>query len=310
MLRADGYVFLKTKHYEYVFIVFIKRGKIVKKIAVIGAGVMGSQIAFASASAGYQTNLMDLSEYALSKAKQNLKGYTNKLVEKNQFTNEDVEEAFKNLHFFNELSLGVQDADLVIEAIVEKLEVKQELFKQLSMHTKNTTILASNSSTIVSSKLIEEVSNPSRVCNIHFFNPAIKMNLVEIVKGEHTSEETVRSAKEFALSLKKEAVVLEKEIYGFIVNRLLNVFFDEAIYLYETGYASFEDIDIAIKNGLNHPMGPFELLDYTGIDVNYFVRQVEYEETKDESKKPQKVLAELFERGDLGRKAKKGFYQY
>ena len=281
-----------------------------KSIAVIGAGAMGSQIAFVTALAGYETKLIDISEDALTLAKTNITTYTNKLVEKGHFTPDQVASAFDSLTFMHEIAVGVSDADLVIEAIVEKLEVKQQLFQQLSEITRQDTILASNSSTIVSSKLIDGVQNPERVCNLHFFNPAIKMNLVEIVKGEHTSEETIAKAKAYVQSIDKKAVVLEKEIYGFIVNRLLNVFFDEAIYLYENGYASFEEIDIAIKNGLNHPMGPFELLDYTGIDVNYFVRQVEYEETKDEGKKPQKILTELYERGDLGRKTKKGFYQY
>ncbi len=199
---------------------------------------------------------------------------------------------------------------MVIEAIVEKLDVKRELFKMLDEITPKHAILATNSSTIVSSKIADATSRPDKVCNIHFFNPALVMELVEVVKGPHTSEETAQTSMEFVKKIYKLPVLLNKEISGFIANRILGKLMDEAVYLLENGYASFEEIDLVCTKALNHPIGPFALMDLTGIDVNYFVRMQRYEESGDERDKPAKIVRDKVEKGELGRKAGKGFYTY
>ena len=171
----------------------------------------------------------------------------------------------------------LSNANIVIEAIVEKLDAKRELFAKLDKIVANDTILATNSSTIVSSKLADVVSHPENICNIHFFNPVLVMEMVEVVKGPHTSEETAAKSMAFVKSIRKTPVLLKKEISGFIANRILGKLMDEAVYLYENGYATHEEIDLVCKKALNHPIGPFALMDLTGIDVNYFVRMQRYQ---------------------------------
>lgn len=280
-----------------------------RNVAVIGSGTMGSQIAMVTALAGYDVMLQDISKESLEKAEAKLRKRMERNVEKGRITQVEVNRAFERLVFTTELN-KVADAELVIEAIVENIDIKRELFKQLSDITANETILATNSSTIVSSKLADVVTNPSRVCNIHFFNPALVMEMVEVVKGPHTSDEVAEKAIDFVRSIGKTPVLLRKEISGFIANRILGKVFDEAVFLYDNGYASHEEIDLICKKALNHPIGPFELLDLVGIDVSYNARVQRYKESGDEADKPAKLLREKVEKGELGRKTGKGFYTY
>ncbi|WP_223593803.1 3-hydroxyacyl-CoA dehydrogenase family protein [Neobacillus bataviensis] len=282
----------------------------IKQITVIGSGVMGWQIALVSALAGFEVFLQDINEESLRQAKESLQGHMNKRIQKGKLTSQQVEEAFSKLHFVTSLETALNQTDFVIEAIVEKLDVKRQLFAEVDRLAPARAIIATNSSTIVSSKLADATNRPDKVCNLHFFNPVLVMELVEVVKGPHTSEETAAAAFGLAKQMNKTPILLKKEISGFVANRILGKLIDEAVYLLENEIASVEEIDLACTKALNHPIGPFALLDLTGIDVNYYIRQVLYEETGDESQKPQKVLTEKFLNGEFGRKTGKGFYSY
>ncbi|MGM0899742.1 MAG: 3-hydroxyacyl-CoA dehydrogenase family protein [Bacillota bacterium] len=281
----------------------------INKVAVIGAGTMGAQIAMVCALAQYQVILQDVSPESLEKGKGILVEQMGNRVKKGRLSAEEVEEAFKKIVFTTSLT-DLKDADIVIEAIVEKVDIKRDLFTKLDEVTPAHAILATNSSTIVSSKLADATNRPDKVCNVHFFNPALVMELVEVVRGPHTSEETADTAMAFVKSINKYPVLLNKEISGFVANRILGKLMDEAVYLLENGIASHEDIDIVCKKALNHPIGPFALMDLTGIDVNYLVRMQRYQESGDEKDKPAKIVQEKVEKGELGRKTGKGFYTY
>ncbi|UOF89012.1 3-hydroxyacyl-CoA dehydrogenase family protein [Fodinisporobacter ferrooxydans] len=282
----------------------------VQRIMVAGAGAMGSQIAMVCALAGYEVYLQDISGEMLRKADGSLRGHMRRRVEKGRFTEEFVNAAFARLHYTEDLKQAVSEADVVIEAIVEKLDAKRELFSHLDQLAPSRAILATNSSTIVSSKLADATNRPDKVCNMHFFNPALVMELVEVVRNPATSDATVQTIVELARNLGKTPITLNQEISGFVANRILGALMDEAVSLYEKGIASFEDIDIACLKALNHPIGPFALMDLTGIDVNYYVRMQRMQETGDESLGPKKSIVEKFEKGELGRKTGKGWYSY
>ncbi|MFC4024024.1 3-hydroxyacyl-CoA dehydrogenase family protein [Oceanobacillus longus] len=283
---------------------------VIRQVSVVGSGAMGSQIAMVSALAGFEVYLQDISEESLKKAEESLRGHLNRRVEKGKLSEEQVEVAFSRLHFVTSLEIAVKSTDFVIEAIVEKLEAKRKLFSEVDQLAPANAIIATNSSTIVSSKIAYATNRPDKVCNLHFFNPVLVMELVEVVKGPHTSDETANLAFNFVKEIKKVPILLKKEISGFVANRLLGKLTDEAIYLFENDIASFEEIDIAATKALNHPIGPFALMDLTGIDVNYYINQLQYEESGDEKDKPSKILKEKYEKGEYGRKTGKGFYEY
>ena len=282
----------------------------VKTVSVIGAGTMGSQIAMVAALAGFQVYLQDVQEESLTKAKVFLNNQMEKRIAKGKLSSEIVQEAFSNMKFVTSLEKAVEHTDFVIEAIIENLEIKRKLFIEVDKLAPAHAIIATNSSTIVSSKLAEVTNRPEQVCNLHFFNPVLVMELVEVVKGPHTSEETASIAVEFVKQIKKTPILLKKEISGFVANRILGKVMNEAIYLLENDVATIEEIDLACTKALNYPIGPFALMDLTGIDVTYFIQQTRYEETGDESQKPAKVIVEKFEKGEYGRKTGKGFYSY
>jgi 3-hydroxybutyryl-CoA dehydrogenase len=281
----------------------------VNKILVVGAGAMGSQIGMVCALAGYDVTVQDVDEGVLEGAQEQLKSRMARNVEKGRIDQDEVDAAFGRITFTPNLQAAA-DADYVVEAAVEKLDVKREIFVTLDEAAPEHTILATNSSTIVSSRVADATKRPDRVCNMHFFNPALVMECVEVVRNPETSDATVETAVELTRRIGKSPVVLEKEISGFVANRILGALMDEAVDLYENGVSSFEDIDTACKTALGHPMGPFELMDFTGIDVNYNVRVDRYEETGDENMKPKKSVAEKYEKGELGRKTGKGWYEY
>lgn len=282
----------------------------IKTITVVGAGVMGSQIVMVCALAGYQVILQDVNEESLSKAMDSLRTVMQRYIKKERYTEEHVQNAFKKLATTSSLKEALQSTDFVIEAIVEKLDIKRALFAEMDQLAPPHVIFTTNSSTIVSSKLADATNRPDRVCNMHFSNPALVMDLIEVVKNESTSEETAQTTLELSKRLNKAPILLNKEISGFVMNRLLAGIMDEAIRLYEAGIASFQDIDLAATNGLNHPIGPFALIDLTGLDVHYNVRWQRFEETGDEQNKPSKTVTEKLQKGELGRKSGKGFYTY
>ncbi|MDN4522989.1 3-hydroxyacyl-CoA dehydrogenase family protein [Fictibacillus fluitans] len=281
----------------------------IQEIAVIGSGTMGSQIAMVCALGGYNVILHDIEKERLHMAEAALMKQMKRRIEKGRLSEHQVTDAFAKIKYSSDLK-DLSQTDFVIEAIVEKLEPKRDLFRRLDEITPEHSILATNSSTITSSKLADATRRPEKVCNVHFFNPALVMELVEVVKGPHTAQETAEAAMEVVRNIKKTPVLLQKEISGFIANRILGKLMDEAVYLLENGYATHEEIDLVCKKALNHPIGPFALMDLTGIDVNYFVRQQRFQETGDERDRPAKIVQEKVERGELGRKSGKGFYTY
>lgn len=281
----------------------------IETAVVCGAGAMGSQIAMLAALAGCATTMVDVDQSRLDAAIAQLKRRCARSVEKGTLDADEVDAAFARLGTSLELDVAARGADIVIEAIVEDLDAKRELFQRLARATRSDAILATNSSSIVSSKLAD-IANPERVCNMHFFNPALVMTLVEVVGGEHTSPATVDAVVDLADRMRKTPVVVRKEIFGFIANRIVAAIFDEAIDLLEAGVATVEDIDRAVTNGLGHPVGPFALLDMTGIDVNVAIKRLEAQETGDPSRGPSRTLLELESAGRIGRKSGHGFYEY
>lgn len=279
-------------------------------ILVVGAGAMGSQIAMACALAGYRVRIQDIATESLEKARTNLTGVMDRRVTKGRLTQAESDEAFARLDLTTDLEAACADVDLVIEAAVENLEVKQDLFARLDSLCPPHTILASNSSSFVPSTVGARTDRPDRVCNLHFFNPALVMKCVEVVRSPDTSDETMDAAIGLVEHLGKEPVVLNKEINGFVANRILGALRDEAVALLEGGYASISDIDTACRTALGHPMGPFELQDMTGLDIGHAVKQGRYAESGDPKDRPQRSLAERVEAGNLGRKTGQGWYRY
>lgn len=286
----------------------------VKKVAVVGAGAMGRQIAMNTVlngrKYGYVVTLCDSFPKAVENATAWAKEYLAGRVKKARITQEEADTIASRWTVTGDVDGAVKDADVVIEAIIEKLDAKRELFAHISQLVKPDTLLATNSSNIVSSKLADVTKNPERLCNMHYFNPALVMKLVEVVKGPHTSEETAQLAKEFATRTGKTPIILRKEIAGFVANRINAAVTYEALSLLQQGVASVEDIDTACEKGLNYPMGPFRLMDLTGIDVNYLVRKDRYAESHDERDAPNPLVIEKVKKGEFGRKTGKGWYDY
>ncbi len=282
----------------------------INKIAVIGGGNMGHQIAICAALSGFQVRCMDSNPDILNKAIAFADNYFDERVTKGKLSEEVAIQARTNLAFVSNLEEAAKDADLVIEAIIEKLDIKRKLFADLDRICPVYTILATNSSYIVSSKIADATNRPDKVCNMHFFNPALVMKCVEVVKGSHVSEETAETVMSVARKMSKTPVLLHKEIYGFLVNRLLQATRQEALKLLDMGVASFEDIDTAAKNGLGYPMGPFSLLDLTGIDLAYHVGMEKYKESGDPADRPSPTVVEKYTKGEFGKKVGKGFYDY
>ena len=280
-----------------------------KNVSVIGAGLMGSQIAMCAAFAGYTVHLHDVDEARLTEGINKLLQQMEKYISKGIITAPQLEQARQNLTFETSLPKAVQHADIVIEAIVEDLSAKRALFSQLDQLAPNEAILATNSSMIVSSMLANYTNRPHKVCNIHFFNPVFLMAVVEVVQGEHTSDETADQAVAFVKRLQKIPLHLKKEITGFIANRILGKIMDEAMYLLEEGIATVEEIDLACTKALNHPIGPFALMDMTGLDTAYAIQQTQFE-LEEQAKQPSLVLKQKLENGQLGRKSGQGFYTY
>ncbi|MBB6448786.1 3-hydroxybutyryl-CoA dehydrogenase [Geomicrobium halophilum] len=282
----------------------------VKKVAVIGAGAMGSQIAAVCALAGFNVRIQDIHEPTFEKNMEEISQRLQRKVEKGKLSQQELDDRFTRLVFEPEIESAVAGCDFVIEAIVEDIQTKRKVFQEVDLHAPKNAILATNSSTIVSSKIADVTSRPDLVCNFHFFNPALVMELIEVVQGPHTSDETAQTAMEFARKINKTPILLQKELSGFVANRMLGSLMDEALDLYEKGVASHEDIDLACTKALNHPIGPFQLIDLTGIDVHYHVRMQRYEESGDESQKPAESVREKYKAGELGHKTGKGFYTY
>ncbi|WP_033376924.1 3-hydroxyacyl-CoA dehydrogenase family protein [Desulfurispora thermophila] len=282
----------------------------VNNICVVGAGNMGHQIALCFAIAGYKVKCTDVNPEILQKAEKFADTYLPERVAKGKMSEEQAKAARANISFTGDLKEAAHDADVVVEAILEKLDLKLKVFAQLDEICPPHTILATNSSFIVSSKIAPATKRPEKVCNMHFFNPALVMKLVEVVKGPHTAEETARTIYDLAADIGKVPVLLQKEIYGFLVNRIVAAINHEALYIYDMGVASYEDIDKAVVYALGHPMGPFRLMDLTGIDLAYYIGMERYQQTGDPAHKPSPIVVEKFVKKEWGQKTGKGFYDY
>jgi 3-hydroxybutyryl-CoA dehydrogenase len=282
----------------------------IKKICVVGAGNMGHQISLLCAIHGYKTTCTDVLPEILKKAEKFADTYLPGRVEKGKMTKEVAEAARKNISFTQDLKQAAQDADFVIEAVLEILDVKRKLFAQLDEVAPPHAILATNSSYIVSSHIADVTRRPAKVVNMHFFNPALVMKLVEVVKGPHVSDETAKITYALSEKLEKIPVLLQKEVEGFLLNRIFRVIGREAQWILDMGVASFEDIDKACVYGAGHPMGPFRLMDLTGIDLNYIMSMERFRKTGDRADLPSPNVVERYLKGHYGEKTGKGWYDY
>lgn len=276
-------------------------------ICICGAGTMGSGIAQVSAMAGFKTILFDVSEEIVQKAKSKIENDLQKIVEKQKISSQKKDNTLQQLSFTSNINNCI--ADVVIEAVIEKLEIKTSLFNQLATLNKDETIFTTNTSSLSVSAIAKEITRPERVAGLHFFNPAPIMKLVEVVKAEQTSDETISKLLELTKSLGKVPVVC-KDAPGFIVNRVARPYYIESLRLVEEGIADFETIDRLLESK-GFKMGPFKLMDLIGNDVNYAVSCSVYEQlNQPERLKPSFIQKDKVEKGELGKKTGKGYYDY
>ncbi|WP_431042151.1 3-hydroxyacyl-CoA dehydrogenase family protein [Streptomyces sp. P1-3] len=280
-----------------------------KKLAVIGAGLMGSGIAQVSAQAGYDVVLRDVTDEALARGIGGIEASYEKFVSKGKLAADAAEQALARITTTTDLDAAV-DADIVVEAVFEKIEVKQEIFRTLDGLVKDETVLASNTSAIPITKIAAATQRPERVVGTHFFSPVPMMQLCELVRGYKTSDETLAAARAFAEGVGKTCIVVNRDVAGFVTTRLISALVVEAAKLYESGVASAEDIDVACKLGFGHAMGPLATTDLTGVDILLHATGNIYTETQDEKFAPPEIMRRMVDAGDIGRKSGQGFYQY
>jgi 3-hydroxybutyryl-CoA dehydrogenase len=281
----------------------------IKVVGVVGAGTMGTGIAQVAASMGYKVVLRDIKMEYVDASMIKMEKILSKLVEKGKITEEQKNETIGRIIKTDKLS-DFEDVDLVIEAVLEDMELKKSVFKELNEVCKKETIFATNTSSMSITEIAKDSGRPDRFCGIHFFNPVPVMKLVEVIYGMKTSSDTIEKALEFSLSLGKTPVEVKKDSPGFIVNRLLIPYMNEAARLLAEGVASVEDIDTAVKLGLNYPMGPFQMLDFGGVDLSVTISDYFKEEFNDLSYAPQMILKQMVRAGKTGMKAGEGFYKY
>ncbi|MER5868636.1 3-hydroxyacyl-CoA dehydrogenase family protein [Streptomyces sp. NPDC002044] len=279
------------------------------KLAVIGAGLMGSGIAQVSAQAGWDVVLRDVTEAALTRGTDGIKSSYDKFVSKGKLSAEDAEAALARITTTTDLE-AVADVDIVVEAAFEKIEIKHEIFRALDKIVREDTILASNTSAIPITKIAAVTERPERVVGAHFFSPVPLMQLCELVRGYKTSDETLATTRAFAESVGKTCIVVNRDVAGFVTTRLISALVVEAAKLYESGVASAEDIDIACKLGFGHAMGPLATADLTGVDILLHATSNIYTESQDEKFAPPELMRRMVDAGDIGRKSGQGFYKH
>ncbi len=282
----------------------------VKRVAVLGAGLMGHGIAQVAAQIGkYEVYLRDIEQRFVDNGMNMIRNSLRKFLSKGQITEAELNETLARIHPTTDLKEAVSKADLVIEAIPENIELKKATFREVDMLAPPNAIIASNTSSISITELGSATKRPEKVCGMHFFNPPQLMKLVEVIKGAKTSDETVQTVLDVAHKMQKETVLVKKDCPGFIVNRILIPALNEAVALYWEGVADRDDIDKAIKLGLNWPMGPLMLLDYIGADTTLAIAEVLQREL-DPKFHPHPGLKQMVKANLLGRKTGKGFYDW
>jgi 3-hydroxyacyl-CoA dehydrogenase len=283
----------------------------IKKIAVLGAGLMGHGIAQVAAQvAKYDVSLRDVKQEFLDKGMKMIRSSLQKFVDKGKISEEEKSETLDRIHPIVDLKEAVADADLIVEAVPEKVEIKKRVFVETGKYAKKDAIMASNTSSMSITLLASATRRPEKFCGMHFFNPPQLMRLVEVIRGAETSEETVYAVVEAAKKMGKEPVVVKKDSPGFVVNRILIPALNEALYLVWEGVADRDEIDRAIRLGLNWPMGPLKLLDHVGLDTTLAILEVFQRELGDLKYKPCPLLTQMVKAGLLGRKTGKGFYDW
>lgn len=279
------------------------------KVAVVGAGLMGSGIAQVAAQAGWDVVLRDVSDEALARGLSGIETSYGKFVEKGRLTGQDAEAALARITTTTDLDAAA-DADIVVEAVFESLEVKAQVFAELDRICADRTVLASNTSAIPITKIAATTRRPEKVVGTHFFSPVPMMQLCELVRGYKTSDETLAAARAFAEGVGKTCIVVNRDVAGFVTTRLISALVVEAVRLYESGVATAEDIDTACRLGFGHAMGPLATTDLTGVDILRNATENIYAETRDEKFAAPEILTRMVSAGDLGRKSGRGFYSY
>lgn len=280
-----------------------------KKLAVIGAGLMGSGIAQVAAQAGWEVVLHDVSEDATARGMASISSSYERFVKKERMGAADMESALARLTTTTDLE-PVRDVDFVIEAVFERLDVKQQVFRDLDRLCRDDAVLASNTSALPITRIASATERPERVVGTHFFSPVPAMKLCELVRGYKTSDDTLRRARELAEGVGKTCVVVNRDVAGFVTTRLIAALCVEAAKLVESGVASAEDVDTACQLGFGHAMGPLATMDLTGVDIMTHAAMNVYEETADPKFYPPESLQRMAAAGDLGRKTGRGFYTY
>lgn len=279
-----------------------------KNIFIMGAGTMGLDIAQAFAKYDFSVTVRDISQEIIDNAKGRLTKSLTKLVEKGKIPELEMNKLLSNISFTTELE-SAKSADLVLEAIVENVNIKKTVFAELDAICPENTIFASNTSSISITEIASSTKRADRFIGMHFFNPANRMKLVEVIRGANTSDDTFNAIRSLSIEIMKEPVEVA-EAPGFVVNRILVPMINEAIFVYAEGIASVEDIDKAMCLGANHPMGPLALADFIGLDVCLAIMDTLYSETHDSKYRACPLLRKMVRGGKLGRKTKAGFYKY
>ena len=281
----------------------------ITKITVIGGGLMGRQIALNAAIYGVDATVYDIVPDVLAKVDAWAEEYLAGRIAKGRMTEEKVAEVKKLFRTCGDLKQACEGSNCVIEAVLEREDLKHTVLKQISDVVSDDCIIATNSSYMVSSMFKDDVKNPAKLANCHFYNPALVLKFVEIVQGPHTSDETAQALYDFCTATNKTPVWMKKELPGFAANYILKALYNSAKWLVENEYLTPYEVDLACENGLGHPMGPFRLNDLTGIDLSFDMMQATYKET---GEKPMMydIYKKLVEEGKLGRKTGEGFYKY
>lgn len=282
----------------------------VRKVAVLGAGLMGHGIAQVAAQAAkLEVNLRDIKQEFIDRGMAMINDSLQRFVKKGVIKEEEVAETLKRIHPKLDLKEAVKDADLIIEAVPEDIKLKKSLLSEVDELAKPEAIMASNTSSISITELASSTKRPEKFCGMHFFNPPQLMKLVEVIRGVKTSDETINAVVEVVRKMEKEPIIVKKDVPGFVVNRILIPALNEAMHLVWEGVADPEDIDKAIRLGLNWPMGPLYLADYLGHDTTLAIMEI-FEKEFGEKFKPCPILKQLVRAGLLGRKSGKGFYDW